>query len=221
MSILNNIITLIGSSVILIVFIFSLLKFKNNKDYMRTFSFCILIALIVSINTICGRMLNLYPTSIFSVIQNIFILLDLTCWGLFFLRLLKDKSVYHKIKNLFIFSLAIAISFLCYNGLTNSNIHVLALLNICKTIFCLFFYLNLLKNVADKNLLLEPCFWVVTGLLFYSCLSLPFYALRNYIILEFQRTIADNIFSISNILVIIMYLFFIKAYTCNIQVHKV
>jgi hypothetical protein len=218
---LNITVALIGTGVILIAFVVSLVYSKNNSVYMKGFFLCILFALLVSINTICGRLLLLYNTRICFSIQSIYILLDFIFWRSFFLRLLKDKKINKIIQILSALSLSTAIFFLCYNSKNNSNLHVLALINICKTLFCILYYHNLFKNISDQNILSKPSFWIVTGVLFYSCLSLPFYGLNIYIKLQFPPLLSNNIFSISNMLIIIMYIFFIKAFLCTTSQRKV
>jgi len=220
MNTLNNAVIWIGTGVIIISFIISLVFSKSNKAYMNGFFFCILIGLLLSINGICSKFLFLYSIETCFFIQSTLFLLDLLFWTLFFLKLLKDARNHRIIKILFILTLSFAVYVLYYNSTNKSNLHVLALLNICKTIFCILFYHNLFKNISDQNILLEPSFWIVNGLIFYSCLSIPFYGLSNYILLQFSLLIANNIFSISNMLIIIMYIFFVKAFLCKTHLHK-
>lgn len=220
MSTLNNTVIWIGTGVILIAFIIALLIPKNNKAYMKGFFFCILIALLVSTNSICFKFFFLYNNEICFFIQSTLFLFDLLFWTLFFLKLLTDAKNHRIIKILFILTLSLAVYIFYYNSTDKSNLHVLALLNICKTIFCVLFYHNLFKKMSDQKILLEPAFWIVNGLIFYSCLSLPFYGLSGYIQQEFSPLIVNNIFSISNMLIIIMYLFFIKAFLCTTSLHK-
>lgn len=219
MNTLNDTVIWIGTGVILVSFIISIFS-KNDKTYMHGFFFCILIALLVSINTICCKFVFLYDIEICFFIQSILILLDLTFWTLFFLKLLNDIKKHKIIKILFIITLSLALYILNYNSTGKSNLHVAALLNICKTIFCILFYHNLFKKISNQNILLEPSFWIVNGLIFYSCLSIPLYGLNSYIKLQFSPLIYYNILSISNMLIIIMYLFFIKAYLCKITLRK-
>lgn len=178
------------------------------------------IALLVSINSICGSLLSLYPINLFFTIQSYLFLVDLFFWCLFFLQILNDKKDGNKITILFSITLFTAFYLLFFSKVDKSNLHIVALSAICKTIFCIFFFYKLFKNLYYQNILKEPAFWIVSGLIFCSCLSLPFYGLNSYIKLQFPPLIASNIFSVSNMLIIIMHLFFIKAYICTIRVHK-
>ncbi len=187
---------------------------------MKGFFLCILIALFASINSIFGTIFFLYNIDLCFFIQSILNLIDLLFWAIFFLKILNDRKDYKIIQILFISTLFIAVYLLYYNNTDRSNLHILALSNVCKTIFCVLFFQQYFQNLSNKNILSEPSFWIVTGQLFYSSLSLPFYALNSYIKQQFSPLIAYNIFSISNILIIIMYFFFIKAYLCTNRLHK-
>ncbi len=186
---------------------------------MQGFFFGPLITLLVSANSI-SRFFFLYTIEKVFFIQSILLLCDLLFWASFFLKNLKNKQDSKKIKILFTCTLLISVYLLYFSSTNSPNFHIYALTNMCKAIFCIFFYNNLFKNLPDQYILSEPSFWIVTGLIFFSCLSLPFYALNSYIKQQFLPVISYNIFSISNMLIIIMHLFFIKAYLCTIRLHK-
>lgn len=219
MSALNNIIIWIGTGVILISLILAVIVPKNNIAYMKGFFICPLISLLVSVNSISSRFYFLYPIEKNFLIQSILHLFDLLFWTWFFLKVLNEKKDSRNVKILFVTTLLFA-CYLLFKSTSNSNLHIHALSNMCKTFFCIFFYNNLFKKLPDQNILLKPSFWIVTGLIFYSCLSLPFYALSNYVKARFSPLFFSNIFAISNMLIIIMYLFFIKAFVCTIRLHK-
>jgi hypothetical protein len=187
---------------------------------MKGFFLVILISLTISINSILGSLFFLYNIKLFVFIQSCLDLLDLIFWTFFFLKLLPDKKSKIIIRIFFSASLLFSIIFLYWNNLDKSNLQILVVLNVCKSIFCIRFYQKLFKNLTYQNILSEQAFWIVNGLIFYSSLSLPFYGFNFYIKEHFSPLISNNIFSFSNILIIIMHLFFIKAYLCRIQVRK-
>lgn len=220
MSSLNNTVIWVGTVVIIISLIISVLYPKKNIKYMERFFFVILIALALSINSIFGSLFFLYNIKLFVFIQSCLDLLDLIFWTFFFLKLLPDKKNKIIISIFFITSLLFSFIFFFHNNLDKSNLQILVVFNVCKSVFCILFYHTLFKNLTYQNILSEQAFWIVNGLIFYSSLSLPFYGLNFYIKEQFSPLISNNIFSISNMLIIIMHLFFIKAYLCRIQVHK-
>ncbi len=218
---LSNVIIWAGTGIILISFIAAIFISQNNRVYMKWFFLYPLVALLVSINSICGSLLLLYPVTLFFTIQSTMVLLDLFFWYYFFYMILNNKKDRNKLKILLFITLFIAFYLLLFNNVDKRNLHIAALSAICKTVFCIFFFYKIFKNLYYKDILKEPAFWIVTGLIFCSCLSLPFYGLHSYIKSQFSPLIASNIFSVSNILIIIMHLFFFKAYLCTIRVHKV
>ncbi len=220
MKTLNTVVIITGTVVILVNFIIALILSKKQNTVMKVFFICIIIALLVSINSIFGLFLPTYNLKICFTIQNILFLLDLFFWGIFFLKILRDKKSQRIIKVLFAITFSIAAYILYSNSITKVSLQALAVIDICKTIFCILFYHNLFKIISSQNLFKNPIFWIVTGVIFYSCLSLPFYGLNNYIKLQFAPFIANNIFSISNMLIIIMYLFFTKAFFCTISLGR-
>ncbi len=217
---LSNSVIWIGTSVILVSFLISLFIPKNKIAYMRGFYFCPLIALLLSINAIYSLYFPVYFKDMLFTIQNCLFILDLLFWYHFFLKVLNNKKDSEKLEKLLLLTLLFAVYLIFFSTAGTKNLHVIALTAICKTIFCVFFYYKLFKNLYYQNILKEPSFWIITGLIFCSCLSLPFYGLHSYIKSQFSSLISSNIFSVSNMLIIIMHLFFIKAYLRTIQVHK-
>ena len=215
---LYNIVISFGTGVIIFsLFLAIILRKKNSIPvYLNRFFFCPLIALLLSINTITHDFYLHYNNSIHFSIQNLLFFIDLVFWTLFFLKLLDDQIYINKIIIIFGITLFITILTFIVNDLGNPNLHSSSIFNICKTLFCILFYHRLFKNIPYKAITKEPSFWIVTGLLFYSCISIPFYTLHSYLKGIFPYGISLDIFAISNILIIVMHIFFIKAYLCII-----
>lgn len=210
-----DIVVIIGTGVILFAFVIAILYAKYHDNYMKKLFFIIMISLLLSANTFFGVYLVYYSTQIRFSIQTILLLLDLVFWSLFFLDLLDDLKSRKIIRLFFIVTFTLSIFILYNNHLNQPNLHVTAVLNTCKSIFCIFYFHTLFKKITKINILKDPSFWVVGGLIFYSTLSLPFYGLNSYIKYQIPPLISINILAVSNILIIVMYLFFIKAYLCK------
>ena len=141
-------------------------------------------------------------------------------WSIFFLKIFTTKNDSLKIKIMLGITLCVALFSYYFNSFDKQNFHTISFFNIYKTTFCVFFYNKLFKDAPEQNIKHEPSFWVITGLFLFSCLSIPFYALNDYIKSQFSFIISTNIFASSNILIIIMHFFFIKAYICTIRLPK-
>lgn len=211
---------IVGTVIIVISFTLSLCVSKNRKDYMKWFFLCPLISITVSTNSILSIFYNFYGILPRYYIQSILFLLDLTFWFIFFLKVIRAKIFFNKLKFIYVFTMFFSLLILYANTYRNNNLHLIGLCNIGKTVFCVIYYQSIFRNLVYENLLKEPSFWIVTGLIFYTSLSLPFYGLHGYISDSFPDQIAGNIFSISNILIIIMHLFFMKSYLCTTRQSK-
>jgi len=220
MNTLNNIIIWIGSGLVFSSFIISVLMPTQKKIYMKGFFFCPFIACLISINSISSRFYFLYSMQVNFLIQIILLLCDLIFWGVFFHRLINMRKESIKIVVFSSIIFLISVYTLYFNNTYTPNLHIHALSNCVKVIFCVLFFSKLFKEILFKNILKEPSFWIVSGLMFYSSISIPFYALNNYIMQNFAIELAYTFFSISNMLVIIMHFFFIKSFLCTIHLHK-
>lgn len=215
-----DIVVMIGTGVIFLAFFIAILYTKYHDNYMKKLFFIIAISLLLSANTFFGVYLVYYSSQIRFSIQTVLLLLDLIFWCLFFIDLLDDMKSRKIIRLIFACTFSLSIFILYNNHLNQPNLHVTAVLNTCKSVFCILYFQNLFRKITKTNILKEPSFWVVSGLIFYSTLSLPFYGLNSYIKYQFPLLKSINILAISNILIIVMYLFFIKAYLCRTNPHK-
>ncbi|MBK7885345.1 MAG: hypothetical protein IPJ81_17355 [Chitinophagaceae bacterium] len=79
--------------------------------------------------------------------------------------------------------------------------------------FVLYYYYKLLNN-AEPTLKLwtDPTFWIVTGLFLYATITLPIFALKDYLLFNFGIYAAYYSFAFTNVIVIVEYLLFIKAF---------
>jgi hypothetical protein len=210
-----------GTCCIFISFIGSLIIMKDRRPYIRYFFIGPLIALLASANAIFSIFLSLYGEVSRYFLQSILFFLELSFWTFFFLKIIQGFKDKKQIRVLFFIVVFLSCLLQYFNTFSYPNIHIMGLHNVCKTLFCIIYYRTLFKNFYHKNLVEEPMFWIVTGLFFYSSLSIPFYALNSYIKTNFTFEIGNNIFTISNCLIIVMHTFFIKAYLCIAHQHKV
>lgn len=205
--------TMIASITIFLLFYSRL----NERHYFKFFYIQPLISLFLSFNTILNRIYNLYSDKTSYLLQSLLIALDFLFWAIFFIKILEQPLNKKSIKTFFVAAIVISLLSYSFNDLSKSNLHSVAIFNIFKSIFCILYYHQLFKNSPVENLRQEPLFWIITGLFFYSCVSIPFYALNDYLRHNTPTIINTNIFAISNILIIIMHAFFIKAYLCQIR----
>ena len=213
----------VGTFVLFISFLFALIinNRYGSKIYMKGFYLYPLLGLCLSANTILSTIFFIYNPIDYFLLQFLLLLFDLIFWIIFFLTIFKDDDASIKIKYIFSITLLISLVSFLFNNLDKPNLHTVSIFNICKVFFCIIYYNKLFNDKPIQNIKTEPLFWIVTGLFFYASLSIPFYTLNFYIRSQFSLIIASNIFSISNVLIIIMHLFFLKAYLCIVRQYRV
>jgi hypothetical protein len=75
---------------------------------------------------------------------------------------------------------------------------------------CFFYFYELFLSVHEKPLKDQPSFWVITGMLFFSCCSIPLYLIMN----AFGKS-ANETFSLNYILYSLFFSLLIRAYCCK------
>jgi len=102
------------------------------------------------------------------------------------------------------------------NDLNRVLLQLHALPYFATFILCMYYYYKLFDDEEKPivNLLKSPSFWIVTGLFFFSCITLPLFAILEYFYYKFGYRAAVYLLSFANLFIIIKHLFFIKAYRC-------
>ena len=150
-----------------------------------------------------------------SISISIFMLFEITIFFIYIKNNINNVKLKMTIKTLFIsflilvFCIGINYSSLCYRS--NSWLPVIESLFLIIPCFFYFFELFISHKIILKN---HSSFWVVTGILFYNCCSIPIYLLSEYI-LKNMPSYFNIVFSLNYILYTILFLLFIKAYLCK------
>ena len=80
---------------------------------------------------------------------------------------------------------------------------------------CVYYFLQLLKTNSNVRLSKRPSFWIVTGIFFFSLISIPYYLLNRYF--------TSTEFELRNLFIAVLYyipfianlIFLIKAFLCK------
>ncbi len=213
----GNFIILTGTIVIVITLIslFSLfIKSKLSNPYLKLFWFTI-IGLFLSINSIVYTFFHIPEKNVFLLVQQLLAITQLTILGGFFFDEL--KKLFH-IKLFFIAAIILSVFIIYRNYSTNYTHnfkHVNVFFNFPLIILSIKYYRSLLKQEPLQNLTHLPIFWVATGTFLYSCTSIPVYSLVNFIQpTDENKILINDLYHISNISLILLYVCFIKAYLC-------
>jgi len=219
----NTTVLWVGSLIIIISFCFSIhISLKKGKPlYMKYFFFIPLIALLITINTFIDKYFHLLDKPVFYKIQLLISFFDLFVWSLFFLKLNKSKTVTIIITGTLLAIFLLTSLLFITTEFSKPNFQIICIFNISKSLLCIHYYFKLFQKPPIYNLKSDPAFWISNGLFFYSCISLPFFSFHNFINTQLSEMLALDLLTLSNMLIIIMHLFFLKAYICSIKTHRV
>lgn len=207
----------------LILLVIAILYIRKTK-LGRYFIFYILFDFILLISNL---ILSAY-TGISNHLKNEFVnylnnsvaLIELLVYFYFFIQVL-SKRVRRPLTILAFFFLIIILIYACnkFSFLTTRQGYVANLIGVAEFILlippCLLFFYTLLKTNSSMRLFERPSFWIVTGIFFYSFISIPFYLLKKYI--------DDNYISLTYAFNAALYItpftlnfvFLIKAFLCK------
>jgi hypothetical protein len=114
-------------------------------------------------------------------------LVELLTYYYFFSRIIKNKSILRVMK-IFAFSFFVVIVLLettRFAFLTPRLVYVADVIGALEFIFmvppCFVYFYELLKNDPIVNLYQRPSFWIVTGILIYSVISIPYLLIDRFV----------------------------------------
>lgn len=207
----------VGTGIIVITFLVALLFRKKEKPgYFKYIFLFILSGLSLSLNTINSNYYNWrknYQLGIF--IEEILIIIQTVLIGLFFWEILK-KSQYKKSISLLL-SISISSQLLLVILVHTAKIEIRHSMFAASTyiILSLLYFKNLVSNNPTVILRKSSSFWVVLGIFFSACITIPILSLVPFIPKQEEyHNIRNLIFSFCNISAIIQYLLIIKAFIC-------
>lgn len=156
-----------------------------------------------------------------NITNTLVALFELFVYNTFFKQTLINTWIKKWSRYSFIFYSLITVSYtiysLCHKSSLNSYLaySVGALEFILLLPPCLVFYYQILNLSVDINLQKRPSFWIVTGIFFYSIISIPYYLLTTYISLikhEYKYIYEATLFYLP---FTINFIFLIKAFKCK------
>jgi len=85
--------------------------------------------------------------------------------------------------------------------------------------FCVFYFFELFQRPQSVNLARNPDFWLCSGLLFYFSCSFPIIGMTNNLG-SMPRFILNNLYTILNVLDVLLYISFSIAFLCRLRIRK-
>lgn len=155
-------------------------------------------------------------------INIIFIIVELFVFITYYLHILKNRTIKIIMKLMLAVYLILFIFYLFFISSKSVEIALLSRfsfdLNILEYIFLLttvfYYYIELLNNKPEQNLLDSPSFWITSGLFIYTIASLPFLVLAQQPIIKktpfYYKMFTSHYIALSILLVTI-----IRAFLCK------
>lgn len=81
--------------------------------------------------------------------------------------------------------------------------------------FCILYFIQVLDKISELNLAERPSFWIVTGIFFFSAISIPYYLLENFFLkskFEFRYILSATFYYLP---FSINFIFLSKAFLCK------
>ena len=154
-------------------------------------------------------------------ITNSFIsVVELCVYYYFFFRVLQNIIVKHAMKFLLIVFMIFFVGLIISNTKKiDSYGHFSGIIGAAEFLFlllpCFTYYFELFSMKTSEDLLKRPSFWIVTGIFFYSVVSIPYYLIANFLAVNKYHSQSELAIFMFYIPFSISFLFLTKAFLCK------
>lgn len=214
-------ILIVGTAVILLSFILSLRvrKLKGLDKELRYFFLLPMVGLLLSLNSFIFLFFktNYEVTGLF--IEKVLTALDFTFWFFFFFLMSHRQSTRSGLRIIFLYFLTLSV-FIYINQQERWTFVGMGIANFVVCLNCLNYFYLLFKSPPTLVLKKEPAFWITVGLFFYTATTIPIYLTTTYLHLNMSK-IKLGLFLLTNLAIIVMHFFFIKAQLCIVKRQKI
>ena len=193
-----------------------LIKNVHVPKYMDKFYLYSLAAGVFAFFNFLQKYFSILSKSFSGFINSSLLLFHFIFLSIFIYKLLPKQNSSKKIIFLFLLFLSIILFSLFTNELSEPQSTAYAFANFGLVIFCCIYYLKLFEEMPI-DLINEPSFWIINGIFFCMCATVPMNALRGYLLDNIPYDFFLAMGAIVSFAYGIMHLFFIKAYICSIN----
>lgn len=186
-----------------------------NKFYLYS-----IVAALLSLYTFFQKYYQITSKELSDVLNSSLLLFHFIYLSLFIYRVLPNKKISLYIKLLFFLFVSAILYCLFTNDLTLPQSTAYGITNFGLVLFCCFYYLQLFEEMPTLNLLEEPSFWIISGIFFCMCATIPISSVRGYLRDNIPYELYLSMGGIGSFAYGVMHIFFIKAYLCSINQAK-
>jgi hypothetical protein len=177
-----------------------------NPRYMRSFPLYCLVNLLSEI------IAYLFPAQM-GLIYNLFNGFELVYFAYFLTRVIDSRRVKRLVWLLI--PLGFLVIYLVQADFQKVSAVSILLESVILMIPGLTYFHEIFLTKWVGNLLREPSFWMVTGIVFYIFLQIPIIMFTAYFSYHDGVAVGSEVYAIHNYVLIITYILFIKAMTCK------
>lgn len=207
----------IGSIVLLITFIASLMNWRksSNEKALNIFFIVPFIGILSSVNSLLTSVFNVYDYQLAGLIERFLVMLDLFYWIYFFSGLgikVTNKKIFERLIVLITSLIFILVSL---NHIDNKFHHyTISFFYLIEITFCFIYIKSVFVNPPKQILKKNPIFLIVTGLLIRCAVAIPTHMASEIMYVGKHLDEYLFIFPLTNIAIIIMHFHFIYAFMC-------
>lgn len=185
---------------------------RQKFAYLKTIPAFLIVSLAVELVGRYYRLQSINNVWLF----NLFTTFELAYFTYILYLILKRKFIVR----LTVFVIVICLlNILCIQGIRTFHTYSYAISVLVIVFLCVYYYYITFKEVLVENLLVEPSFWIVTGLLVFFAASLSVLGVVNFIAVlpkEMIRLTRNILLTVNGI----FYFILIIAFTCQINSRK-
>lgn len=187
-----------------------LVKNKNVPKYLKGFYLYPMVCVLVAIPFIFPIHLGLNA----SIINSLSLIFHFTYLSYFISKVLNVKKLKQILVSLFAIFFCIITVLLWREDLNEPVNYIFSISAIGLTIFSILYYYQIFISSPLPDLLKEPSFWIVTGVFFSMSLHIPISMIIDELFYKIPYSTYLLLSCILVFSIIIMHLFFIKAFLC-------
>jgi len=201
-----------------IAFIISI-RHGRRKRELHLITYYIAAALLLDFIWICVDLLivnKFLAYKIIGISLNTFLIVEITLLFTYLHTNISSKKLKTITKIIYCsFFVFLSFCFIKYPSvIVHSSNYILAIESFCIFVPCLFYFYELIKTSQQFILKNHPTFWIITGILFYNSTVIPGCVLINYFDSNLP-TYSNILWAVNYTLYTILFLLFIKGYTCK------
>jgi hypothetical protein len=186
-----------------------------NPKYMRIFPIFCFLELAADIITSYSKQHSLIKLEI--ITSNLLTVFEVMCLCYFFSNIMHSSYLKRIVWILSISFFILVIAQTSKDGIGKTQAANIIIESVMLIVFCMLFFKQILSRYVIDDLSHYPAFWIVTGILFYSAITIPLLMCKGYFVEKGMRQFVEGLIMIHAFFIVVTNVLFIKGCTCRIN----